>query len=185
MDWHIFGLPLTDALQGGIFTTLVAILGVVARQYVAGAADRKRASNEGHKILTEEHTLIRQDYTKQIIDLRVAMHELRNEMQVLTNSHQSTTKLLVEAQSINRHNKEQMHTMMFLIKLLISELKRIDPDSIIVAQAESTLNQMTAGADPSDSHALEAAKIAAKDARQTVRTTEHAVAELKVNEANK
>lgn len=134
-------------------------------------------------MVADEHTLIRTDYVKQITDLRVAVHDLRNELHVVSLAQAKTDKLLSEATAVNRHNKGQMHTMLFLIRLLISDLKRLDPKSIIVAQAEATLAQMSKVDDPAKSPALNVAEHAVADAKQTVLSTEQAVVEINADEA--
>lgn len=172
VSWTTVFVGLLNILVGGVLVSLIRTRPAI-----------KKIANEGRKIQVDEHALIRTDYVRQITDLRVAIHDMRNELQIVNSNQLKTDRMLAESTATNRHNKDQMSTMLFLIRLLISELKRLDPDSIIVAQAEATLAQMTQADDPSKSPLRNVAEHALADAKQTVISTERAVIEINADEA--
>lgn len=155
---EVFGVVLGTPFQGA---TVLSVIAAVAIWWIRGAPDRQRADNEGRQIEVAEHTLLRADYVQQIKDFRKEVHSLRNELQVLTGQQ-------IKADGENRRYKEQVSTMMFLIRLLISELKRLDPDSVIIAQAEATLEQMGHPLDPNKSAARQAAEDTVTAAQNTL-----------------
>ncbi len=72
--------------------------------------------------------------------------------------------------------------MEIIIELLITELERLDPNSVIVRQAKLMLKRMNVG-DPNKSDALNTAEGAVKDAKQTLRSTQETCDEVKQSEA--
>jgi hypothetical protein len=141
------GAQMGTVFQGG---TLLAVLGLALVWWIRGAPERARAKNEARKIEADEHTLIRTDYVQQIKDWRVEVHALRNELHALEGEQRKSSKDIAAATSLIRNYEDDRRTMLFLIRLLISELERLDPNSIIVRQAKETLEQM--GHRPEDQH---------------------------------
>ena len=145
------------ALFGTAITAFFTALGI----WFKHGPDRKRAANEAQLIEINEAEMIRTDYAKQIRDFRMEVHGYRNDVHVLQ-------ARLEKSESVSRQRSDRITNMMFIIRLLISELKRHGP-SIIVDQAEAMLRQMGEMDDGiNKSPALNAAEHAAQAAEVTV-----------------
>lgn len=165
---ELFGLQLGTVFQGGTLLTLLLLLGV---WWVRGIPDRGRVKNEGKVIDNAEAEKIRTDYAAQIKDFRAEVHGYRNELAAIA-------ARLTASESVSRQRSDRINNMMFIIRLLISELRRLDPTSIIVKQAEAMLQQM----EPETSRtndALSVAEGAVADAEQTVVSATATVDEIK------
>lgn len=171
----LFGFPLGTVFQGGTFAVLLMILGTVAARYVQGMPDRQRAGNESKALNIGEMETILADYAEQIKTFRAEVHGYRNELQAVRGE-------LLASDKISSQRSDRINNMVFIIELLISELERLDPSSVIVKQAKAMLRHM-AGGDPKKSEALNVAETAVADAKQTVRSAENTVVEISVNEA--
>lgn len=162
-----FGFPLGTVFQGGTLVAMLMLLGIVGRAWIVGIPERLRAANEGKVTATAE-------LAERYAAWRVEVHDLKNELAKVASKQADCDKALLEAHSINRHNESQMSTMLFLIRLLIRELERLVPDSIIVQQAKVTLEQL--GHEPfspdkstalvAAEHTVEVAKVAVKEVKQ-------------------
>lgn len=172
---ELFGIELGTVFQGGTLAAILALLAVVLRTYIVGMPERARVALEGKTIATGEAS-------ERYRAWRVEVHELKTEVAKVSARQYLTDKQLSEALAVNRHNEVQMRTMLFLIRLLISELKRLDPQSAIVKQAELTLEQMDEGRDPGKSDALNTAETAVQDAKQTLASTKDTCEEVKRSE---
>ncbi len=161
----------------GAFLSLLAILMGAVTVYIRGIPDRFRVKNEARQIEINEAELIRADYAKQIADFRTEVHGYRNDLQAVMGKQAETEKELERARSVSRQRSDRINNMMFIIRLLISELRRLDPTSIIVKQAEAMLLQMGED-DPHKSMTLNAAEHA-------VEAAENTVAEVKSAESKK
>ena len=129
-------------------------------------------------------------------EFRSEVHGLKNEIAVLVARQAKSDlkqleleKLLNHALSTSSMRRGQMDSMISLIELLIAELARIDPKSIIVPQAKLLLKQIReASVNNSDgnwkSAALNTAEHAVRDAKQTVQTTGAAVDAIKSAEGS-
>lgn len=172
-----------DTNHVNLLLNILTLLGIIGSGgaliwWIRGMPERARVKNEGIVIAAAEAA----DRYKV---WRLEVHELKQEVAKVSARQYLTDKQLSDALAVNRHNKSQMATMLFLIKLLISELKRLDPKSAIVHQAEMTLVQMEHdhGMDPTKSDALNTAEVAVQDAKQTVRSAEATCEEVKKDEA--
>lgn len=169
---ELFGLQLGTIFQGG--TLLTACL-IAVGLWIRGYPERMRASNEGKTIAAAEAS-------ERYKAWRLEIHELKNEIAKVSAKQVITDGQLSESLAVNRHLRTQMTTMLFLIRLLISELKRLDPKSAIVKQAELTLGEMDQHSDPNKSDALNTAETAVQDAKQTVRSAQATCEEVKKEE---
>jgi hypothetical protein len=169
-----FGLDLGTPFQGGIFGAALLMLGVVVRTYIMGMPDRARVDIERKTVETAEAT-------ERYRAWRLDIHDLKNDIARVSAKQVITDGQLSAALAINRHLRSQMTTMLFLVGLLISELKRLDPKSVIVRQAEMTLEEMESHtqADPSKSDAMNIAETAVADAKQTLASTKETCEEVK------
>lgn len=142
---------------------LITVLGGGVTVFIKGIPQRTKANSDAKQAENN-------DYAQQIKELRVEMHGYRNELHVLQ-------QRLSQAESSSRVRADRITNMMFIVRLLISELRRLDPQSVIVNQAEALLEQM----DRADTHpmtATETAERAVTKAKQTVKAAEATVTEL-------
>lgn len=163
---EVFGLQLGTLFQGGTMAAMIALLAIVGRAWIIGIPDRLRIANEGKVSAAAE-------LAERYKAWRVEVHEMKNHLMVVAGKQADCDKALAEAHSVNRHNQVQINTMLFLIRLLIRELERLAPDSLIVQQAKATLEQL--GHEPFDS-GKSSARLAAE---HTVKAAEIAVEEVK------
>ncbi len=163
--------------QWGAFLSLLAILMGGVTVYIRGIPDRLRVRNEARQIEIDEAELIRSDYAQQIVEFRKEVHGYRNELHAVALRQNSTEKALTEAQRISRQRSDRINNMMFVLRLVMSELRRLDPSSVILKQAEAMLGSMGED-DPLKSPTLNAAEHAVEAAETTV-------AEVKSAEAKK
>lgn len=163
---ELFGMQLGTVFQGGTMAAMLALLAIVGRAWIIGIPERLRIANEGKASAGDE-------LAERYKSWRVEVHEMRNSLMVVASKQADCDRALAEAHSVNRHNQVQINTMLFLIRLLIRELERLAPDSLIVQQAKATLEQLGHEPfDPQKSTALSAAE-------HTVRAAEVAVEEVK------
>jgi hypothetical protein len=167
--------------QWGSFLSLVAIImgGIIV--YIKGIPERGRVRNEATVIDVDADTVLRAEYVEQIKEFRREVHGYRNELQVIQGE-------LTRSESASRRRGDRIRNMEFVIRLLVSELKRLQPNgSIVVDQAEAMMAQMDRDGAEDGRHkstALQSAETAVTAARKTVRSAEHTVVEINVNEAS-
>lgn len=187
---EIFGIALRPEVSTGNLVTWTLVVGTVLIWWIRGWPERKRAATEAKAIELTDAAAIRGEYTalnklarSDIHDLRNAVTSLKAEQhdcaKQLREAHAENHRLQIEATAAARVNKEEISTMMFVIRLLISELKRLDPESVIVRQAEETLTHMNGRIDPFHKSGALAA------AQSTVLAAENAVEEVKHAEGGK
>lgn len=163
--------------QWGTFLGILIGLIGLATVFVKGIPERTKAISEAKQADNS-------DYAKQIKDLIDQVHDLRNELQENRNDLRATrrevdevNKRLTQSESSSRQRADRITNMTFIIRLLISELRRIDPNSIIVQQAEALLEQMDIG-EKSTVAAADVADRAVEKAQDTVVAAKATVAEL-------
>lgn len=164
---ELFGMQLGTVFQGGTMAAMFMVLAIVGRAWIIGIPERLRAGNEAKLTASAE-------LAERYKAWRVEVHELKNSLMAVAGKQAECDKALTEAHAVNRHNEGQMSTMLFLIRLLIRELERLAPESLIVQQAKSTLEQLGHdGPDYSKSttlvaaeHTVEAAKVAVEEVKQ-------------------
>lgn len=180
---EVLGLPVGNFPQWGAFLSLMGLLVGAVTVYIKGIPERTRARNEGAGQESNAETAIRKEYVDQIREFRKEVHGYRNDLQIIAIR-------LNTSESISRQRGDRIRNMLFIIRLLISELKRIDPTSIVVSQAEAMIEQMVRdNVDsieplPPESGALHAAKDAVADAKDTLASTEKTVARVLKNEGD-
>ena len=153
--------------QWGTFAALIAaILGGITA-YIKGSPDRTKANSDAKQADNA-------DYSAQIKGFREEVNGYRSEVQVLR-------ERLTQSESASRLRADRITNMTFIIRLLISELLRLDPNSIIVQQAEFLLRQMDRNEPGSTAPAptpTENADRAVEKAQDTVVAAKATVAEL-------
>lgn len=184
----ILGVPLGTLSQVGTFGVLLVLLAGIVTVFIKGIPERLRVQNETKQIEMTEAEALRSEYTKLNDQARKDIHDFREQLQTMQAKQYFSDRKLLEAATVQRQDRADMDTMMFLIRLLISEVKRLDPtpDNAIIAQAESVLAHLTTlrgVADPSKSDALNTAEHAVADAKQTVRSATATCEEVKASEA--
>ncbi len=161
----------------GIFASLLTIVMGGITVWIKGMPDRGRVQNERKVIDLGEMAQVIANYEVTVKGFRDEVHGLRNELQAVRGELLASDKV-----GDQRHN--WISDLMFIIDLLISEVERLDPKSATVKQARAMLKRMGGTSDDAaKSDAMNIAEAAARDARQTVRSTEHAVEEIGAKEA--
>ncbi len=159
----------------GNAATFAMLAGIII-WWIRGMPERGRVKNERKSIDMAEMDKLLADYGEQIKAARQAIHDLRNELHVALGALSASDRV-----SDQRHN--WIGDMLFIIELLISELERLDPKSMIVKQAKAMLKRIKGdGTDNTKSEVRNATETAARDARQSARSAEHAVVEVVANE---
>ncbi len=170
------------------WATLAAIIiGGITAWFKYGP-DRKRADNEGIIIANMDAERLRREYDDLNQQNRKDIHDLKDKLAVTEAAIHQSDKALLKAASVQLQDRADMNSMMFLIDLLISEVKRLDPDpeNKIIAQAEMVLAHMReqrTGGNPSQTPAMNTADHTLADAKQTVRSATVARDEIKASEA--
>ena len=161
------------ALLGVVVTAFFTALGI----WIQHGPERKRAANEAKIIDATGMDKLLADYSKQIGEFRIEVHGYRNEMQALQGE-------LSAANRLSNKRSDRIDTLQIIVELLLTELERLDPDSLIVKQAKIMLRRTaTEPRDPGESEAMATARGTVRDAKQAVRSAEHTVVEIDVNEA--
>ena len=168
---HATGTTAAWTLVGIAITSFFTALGI----WIKYGPDHKRAANEEKVIEGTEMDRVLANLQQQVHEYRAEVHAYRNEVQALQGELSAATK-------VSNQRSDRIDTLELIIELLLSELERIDPHSIIVRQAKIMLRRVSAN-DPAKSAALNVVEHAVADAKQTVRSTERAADEIRVNEA--
>lgn len=176
---------------GTIFQGISALLLAVGIWWVRGMADRRRAVNEGAVISNNDAATIRAELRAEYDDLnkqnRIDIHDLKDKLQLTSAAQHLSEKALLEAASCQRQDRSDMASMMFVIRLLLNELKRLDPGSKVIEQAEMVLAHIEHGHhdDPSKSRALDNAEHTVADTKQAYLSATTACEEVKASEEEK
>jgi hypothetical protein len=158
---ELFGLQLGTVFQGGTLAAMLVLLAIVARAYIVGMPERRRAANEGKVIDNAEVALRFKEW-------RAEVHAMKNELALVqARLHQSDAQ--------RARNKDRFNMVLFILRLVMAELRRIDPESAVIKQAEALLGQVTEQEDDPDKtpavnaaeHTLEAAKATLSEVKQS------------------
>lgn len=126
---ELFGFELGTVFQGGTLAAMLATLAIVARAYVIGMPDRERVKNEGRVIDNAEVALRFKEW-------RAEVHGMKNELAVVkAELHQSNAQ--------RARNRDRFNMVLFILRLVMAELRRLDPDSAVIKQADGLLKQVT------------------------------------------
>lgn len=178
-----FGTP----FQGITAATVLALFALSFRSWLVNRPIMARAENERKIIDDADAARLRREFDDLNKQNRQDIHDLKDRLAGAIAAQHLSDKQLLEAASVQRQDRADMNSMVFLIRLLISEIKRLDPDpnNKIIEQAEVVLAHMGRGSDPTKSDALNTAEHAVSDAKQTVRSATAACEEVKTSEAKK
>ncbi len=178
MMLELFGIPISPSITtGNVVTWLFLIFGGALIWWIRGMPARKLADNEGQRVDNEIKIAAAAELADRFRAWRQEVHELKNSLAKVAAEQIKCGEALADAHTLNRRNKDQMNTMLFIIRLLISELKRLDPDSVIVMQAEATMAHMNGHDDPTKSSALVAAEHTLDAAKETIAEVKHSEGE--------
>lgn len=174
----IFGGTLPQWITSAGVLTLLAGL---ATAYIRGWPERRRAKNEAKVIDHTEAETIRAEYQTLNKQARDDIHALRGELAAVNAAQVKCDKALTDAQADTRLYKEDMGTLLFLIRLLVSEVKRLDanPHNIIIEQAEMTVDELAR----KRGVALDTVSTVVAKAEHTVEAAQETLAEAKAGDA--
>lgn len=128
-------------------TVIMAMIASAFVWWVKGAPERRRAATEATKQDQDGESLLRHDLTEQIKELRMERAKDREDIMRL-----STRLGAVEAE--NRRRGDKINNLTFIIQLVMNELQRLDPNSIILGQAARLLIQIQQPLDPNPATTL-------------------------------
>jgi dihydroxyacetone kinase len=141
--------------QWGTFLAALSMLIGLITVYIKGIPDR-------HRVRIEETQVTGQQYAEQITEFRKEVHGYRNELHIIQRD-------LERAESKARQRADRIVALTVVVKLVMSELRRLDPKSLILEQAEDILGQIIE--EPSET-AADAAKRTVAAAEQTLAKVE-------------
>lgn len=113
----------------------MVMLGLLIRAFIVGMPARRLADTEAKRADTEASEVGINHLVSEIGRLRDEVHGYRNDMHIMQ-------VRLNKAEGASRLRADRITNMTFIIRLLIAELRRLDPSSVILAQAEALLAQM-------------------------------------------
>ena len=153
MMLELFGIPLGTPFQGGTLVVALLAAGLIIRTYITGMPARGRVKNEA-KVIADAELAARYKAWREEV------HELRNELAKaqaeITASHDWRTQ-----------NSARFDQVLFILKLVTTELLRVRPKSEVVKQANDLLGQVTGEDESAPSTmtvaAAKATVVAAKD----------------------
>lgn len=148
-----FGIPLGTVFQGGTFGAALIVLAVVARTYILGIPERARVRNEA-KVIDNAEVAMR------FKEWRAEVHAMKNELAVVkAELHSSNAQ--------RARNRDRFNMVLFILRLVMTELRRLDPQSAVIRQADALLAQVTEE-EESPEDAVSAAKATVASAEVTL-----------------
>lgn len=152
----VLGLGIGTLPQWGMLVTLLTIAGGMVTAWIRNKPAWVRAQSDAD-------TASGAQYAAQITEFRNEVHKYRNELMLVQ-------ARLTMAEGESRRRGDRITMMTLIIHLLIGELKRLDPASETVKQAETLLDRMRQGetdADDGVSDTLGAAQKTTRAAQNT------------------
>jgi len=135
-------MPVIPRIEG-ITPTVMLLASLVLMAFVTLI----RAWAPLKKLAQDENTLIREDYTRQIGVLREDLQANKAEIQGLSGR-------LAVAEAESRRRGDRINNLTFIVQLVMNELQRLDPDSIILNQASRLLIQLAQPLDANPAQTL-------------------------------
>ncbi len=126
---------LIQQFGAGALVAAILVLGTMGVRWITGMPDRTRAGNEREQLKINEAELIRTDYAAQIQEFRVEVHSYRNELAKLQIA-------LSKTQNLSLRRGDRLNMVFFILRLVMGELRRLDPNSDVLAQAEALLSRV-------------------------------------------
>ena len=167
---ELFGMPIGTPLQGGILATLLAMLGLALRAWIVNRPNQTRANNERMRDEANTEKEMRAEAAERFREFRREVHDLRNELHAVKFELEQSM-----AKSLRRN--EKLNMVLFILRMVMDELRSKDPRNSTLAQARSLLDRV--GDEP---HAIDNSS-ALDAAEDTVDAANAAVREVKASEA--
>lgn len=168
MSAFLTGSAAQWGLLGAFITAFFTALGI----WFKYGPDRRRAENEAKSLEVTTEAKLRDEMTALNKQARKDIHDMREQLATMQAKQHFSDRRLLEAATVQRQDRADMDTMMFLIRLLISEVKRLDKsdNNAIIEQAESVLAHLTTirGAAIPKSDAMASAEHAHHATQETV-----------------
>lgn len=147
------GIYLQPLVSAGNIVTWALILGAGITWWIRGAPERQRAKNE-EKVIDYAQVALR------FKEWRAEVHAMKNELAVVrAELHLSNSQ--------RQRNKERFNMVLFILRLVMEELRRIDPSSKVISQAEGLLKTVCEATD-ADNEEDKSPEGAVASARATV-----------------
>ncbi len=176
MTTSLLGMPLGTLPQWGAFLSLLTLIAGCITVYIKGIPERLRVTNEGVALKAKIEEDLRGEAAMRFKEFRTEVHSLRNELA------KYVTELTISEAS-RRRGSDKLSMMAFVLKLVMGELRRLDPKSQIVDQAEKLLEGILEDDPPEadKSKALKQAEFTVSAAHDTVDEVKHAEAKIDGN----
>lgn len=121
--------------QWGSFGSLFGIFVLALTTWIKGIPERLRVKNESVALQAKIEEDLRGEAAHRFQEFRDEVHGLRNELQVMSSR-------LSKSETTSRRRADKLSMMLFILHLLMTELRRLDPDSDVLKQAEALLNRI-------------------------------------------
>jgi hypothetical protein len=166
----IWTLTTGSVPQWGAFGSLLIILGLTLRVWVKGIPERLRVKNEATSLHAKIEEDLRGEAAKRFKEFREEVHGLRNDVMSLSGR-------LTKSESTSKRRADKLSMMALILRLVMGELRRIDPDSEVLKQAEILMAQVL-NETPEDEKST-----TLKTAEHAVEAAQDTVIEVKASEA--
>jgi hypothetical protein len=164
---ELFGFPLGTVFQGGTLAALLILLAGVATVFIRGIPDRLRVQNEGRSADVKAETALRDEYAERYRETRKEVHGLRNELSAALAD-------LYQSNNMRTRTRDRFNMVLFILRLVMDDLRHRDPESPLLRQAEGLLQQVMEDVDdPTKSTALNAAEHTVAAAKATCEEVKH------------
>lgn len=130
--FNLLGVELSTISAGNWLVIAMMIGGAAAIWWIRGMPERHRAANEAMRLKISEAEVIRTDYAKQIQEFRQEVQGYRAEMARLQAD-------LTAARQMSMRRGDRLNMVFFILRLVMDELRRIDPESETLAHAQALL----------------------------------------------
>jgi uncharacterized membrane protein YccC len=121
--------------QWGAFGSLLGLLAMAVTVWIKGIPERLRVRNEGVALQAKIEEDLRGEAALRFQEFRNEVHDLRNELQAMSSR-------LSSSETTSRRRADKLSMMIFILHLVMSELRRLDKDSEVLQRAEMFLNQI-------------------------------------------
>ncbi len=165
------GIPTGTVFQGATLFTVIAAALTALGIWIRHGPERGRVRNESLTVQAKIEEDLRSDAAQRFAEFRKEVHGLRNELA----KHIADLTL---SEASRRRGSDKLSMMGFILQLVMTELRRLDPDSPTLDQAERLLESLLA----EDAPEIDKSK-ALKKAERTVTSAQDTVDEVKHSEA--
>ena len=178
MTTFIGASPIQWAILGTLITAIFTALGI----WLKTRPEQTRADNEAKAQETDEQAVIRTYNIEQIKSWRNEIHNVNNRLQSVLLEQERANRSIAEATAIIRGYENDRRAMLLLIKLMLADMRKRDPNNTLILHSEMVLSHLSDRHDPNKSDALNIAETAVADAKQTVLSATATCDEVKNSE---